>query len=154
MNILGPISQTEEEVTFLIVATYRYSKLPTANLTSEATATHTNTFFLHHYTLHCTIADNRLFLTGSGPHFVSKVFELSCKPLGVKHMETTVSNPQTKDKSRITTNGMSRAYGDSSPSTRVSVIYLFNSSPMCLIPILDDPLWFSRLVSCGDNINL
>lgn len=93
MDILGPLPWTKKENEFIVVMTYRCSKIKRAIPTSKTTATNVANVFLDQCIVPYGIPDYSL--ADNGPEFVSKFLATLCTFLGLKNLTTTAYHPQT-----------------------------------------------------------
>ena len=94
MDILGPLTLTDQGNRFLLVVTDRFSKLtrayPLATTTAEVVA---KTFFDGWVAAGYGIP--QVLLTDNGTQFVAKFFQSFCRILGVKQVFTSAYHPST-----------------------------------------------------------
>lgn len=98
MNILGLLSETQQEIQYVAIVTDSYSKLTRAVPKTKKSSTHMASIFLDHWIIQFGTRKN--FLTDKGSQFVNKFIVAICSYRGVKHQITTAYNPETNENAK------------------------------------------------------
>lgn len=93
LDILGPLPKAKSRIQYVVVVTYRYSKLTRVISSSKTASTHIANTFLDLRIIPYRIP---LFIfIINDLQFVSEFIATLCQLLGVKHLMTTMYDPQT-----------------------------------------------------------
>ena len=93
IDILGELLRTPRGNRFLLVISYRFSKLVRTVPLKRITAVEVAKAFVHHWML--VYGPPLLLLADNGKQFISKLFQEIFRLLGVKNLFTATYHPQT-----------------------------------------------------------
>lgn len=96
MDILASLSKTADSDKYVMLITYRYSKLPRAIPETENTRPHASALLLDHWVM--SYAIGTYVITDHGPQFVGKSFAALFVFLGTKQLSITSYSPLSNGK--------------------------------------------------------
>lgn len=146
IDILRQLSKTTSKNRYVVVITDRYSKLTRAIMSSKTALAHIVNTFLDQRIIPYGIRS--FILTDNRSQIVSKVFATLCGLLGVKHLTTTASCPQTNSQAEQFNKTVATRLRHFVGEHQQHWIDLYNRSPMCTIHSYTGPPTIRCTASC------